>query len=57
MKKKTAILFASSEVYAYAMFVAITSLLEHSPRLAEQADIFIYAYRWSDKTKKIFTGN
>ena len=57
MKKKTAILFASSNVYAYALFVSIKSLLANSPVLANQADIFVYAYRWSEKTKQIFTQN
>ncbi len=52
--KNTAILFASSDVFAYALFVSIKSLFENSPKLAQESDIFIYAYRWPKHTKEIF---
>ena len=54
MPKDTAILFASSDVYAYALFVSMKSLFANAPQLAAEADIFVYAWRWSEKTKAIF---
>lgn len=56
-KKETAVLFSSSDTYAFALYVSIRSFLAHSPRLAQAADIFIYAYRWSEETKKLFTAH
>lgn len=52
---KTALLFASSSTFAFALFVSIKSLLAHTPKLVSQADIFVYAYRWPQEIKKLFT--
>ncbi|MBO5911298.1 MAG: hypothetical protein J6Q05_03800 [Elusimicrobiaceae bacterium] len=54
MKKDTAVLFASSDVYAFALFVSIKTFLAHSPALAARADIYIYAYRWPQAIKDVF---
>lgn len=56
-QKETAVLFGSSATYTFALFVSVQSFLKHSPRLAEASDIFIYAYRWPEETKKLFTAH
>lgn len=52
--KNTAVMFASSDTFTFALFVSVASFLKHSPQLAAQSDIYIYAYQWSQKTKGIF---
>ena len=54
-KKRTALLFASSPTFAFALWVSIKSLLEKSPKLAAESDIFVYAYHWPESTKQLFT--
>ena len=55
MPKNTACLFACSEAFAFALYVTLKTFFAHSAQLADQADIFVYAYRWSDRTKKIIS--
>lgn len=55
--KETAVLFSSSSTYTFALFISIKSFLTHSPELANNSDIFIYAYRWPEDIKKLFTSH
>lgn len=55
MKKKTAVLFSSSPAYAFALFVGVSTFFKNSPRLAAQADVYIFHYHWDEKTKNIFS--
>ena len=50
--KKTAIVFALNDVYAFSLYVSICSLKKHSPKLVQQSDILIYVCDMSDSSKK-----
>jgi len=53
--KSTAILCTASNMYTFALFTSLKTFLAHSPKLAEQADIYVYNYKWPEHIKKIFT--
>ena len=53
-KKSTALLFASSPTFTFALWVSIKSLFEKSPRLVEMSDVFVYAYNWPEEVKQFF---
>lgn len=55
MSKDTACLFACSEAFAFALYVTLKTFFVHSSQLVSQADIFVYAYHWSDKTKEVIS--
>lgn len=52
--KPIAVMCASSRFYAFALYVSLWSFLKNSPRLADAADIYIYAYAWDEPLKQIF---
>lgn len=54
MPKDTAILFSSSNAYAFALFTSIKTFLANSPQLAARSDLYVYTYRWDVKTKDLF---
>lgn len=51
--KKTVVISASSNDYAFALFVTLKSLFKHSPKLMEQAELIIYGYQYTQKTKDL----
>ena len=55
MTKQTACVFACSEAFAFALYVTLKTFFAHSPQLATESDVFIYAYRWSKHTKDIIS--
>lgn len=57
MKKNTALFFTASNMYTFALFTSIKTLLAHSPRLVGQSDIYVYNYNWPQKIKDIFTAH
>lgn len=50
--KSTAVICGSSSSFAFAMYVSLWSFLKNSPKLAAQADIYVYAYQWSEEIKQ-----
>ena len=50
--KKTAIVFAVNDLYAFCLYVSICSLIKNSPELVRQSDIIIYLYDVSEANKK-----
>lgn len=50
--KKTAIVFATNDVYAFCLYVSICSLIKNSPELVKQSDIILYLYDVADANKK-----
>lgn len=54
MAKKTAILCTASNMYTFALFTSLATFLKHSPKLAAQADIYVYNYKWPEPIKEIF---
>ena len=54
MSKQTAILCTVSNMYTFALFTSLKTFLAHSPKLAEQADIYVYNYKWPENIKQIF---
>lgn len=50
--KKTAIVFATNNVYAFCLYVSICSLIKNSPELVKQSDIILYLYNVADANKK-----
>lgn len=50
--KKTAIVFAINDAYAFCLYVSICSLIKNSPLLVNQSNIFIYTHKVSDRNKK-----
>ena len=55
MKKNTALLFTASNMYTFALFTSIKTLLAHSSQLVSQSNIYVYGYNWPQKVKNIFT--
>ncbi len=53
-RRKSCILAACSDMYACCLFVSLKSLLEHSPILASQTDIWVAGIHISQKHKAIF---
>lgn len=53
-KKKTAILFNSSNMYAFALYNALTSLKKNSPQLAQEAEIIIHSWHIPEHEKNLF---
>ncbi len=53
--KNTALFFTASNLYTFALFTSIKTLLAHSPQLVSQSDIYVYNYRWPQAIKDIFT--
>ena len=53
--KKTAVLFACSNSFAFALYVTLRSFFAHSPELAKISDIYVFNYNWSPTTKKIIS--
>ncbi len=56
-RKHTALFFTASNMYTFALFTSIKTLLAHSPQLVSQADIYVYNYRWPQAIKDIFTSH
>ncbi|MBR4632883.1 MAG: hypothetical protein IKO48_06170 [Elusimicrobia bacterium] len=50
--KKTAIVFALNDTYAFCSYASICSLKKHSPKLVQQSDILIYVCDMTDTNKK-----
>ena len=50
--KKTAIVFALNDTYAFCLYASICSLKKHSPKLVQQSDILIYVCDMTDTNKK-----
>lgn len=48
------VLAACDDKYAFCLFVAIQTLFKNSPKLTQQADIWIAGFNFSHKTKEIF---
>ena len=53
--RRTAIVLTCSRVFAFCTYVSVASLLRHSPRLAEESDIFVFIWQGDDKLRQIFT--
>ena len=55
--KKTAVLCAASNQYAFALFTTLKTLVANSPQLVAQSDIYVYSYNWPEHIRAIFTSH
>ncbi|GEM_PF-6745631 len=51
--KNTLCLFACSNDFAFALYVTLQTFFKNSPALAAASDVRVYAYHWSELTKKL----
>lgn len=51
--KKTAVICASSPTYAFALYVSLRTFFKNSPKLAQEADVYVYAWNWGDDLKRL----
>lgn len=53
--KETAVICASSPTYAFALYVSLSTFFKNSPRLAQAADVYVYAWNWGEDLKRLIT--
>lgn len=53
--KKTAVLFACSNAFAFALYVTLRTFFSRSAELANMSDIYVFNYKWTDTTKKLIS--
>lgn len=53
--KKTAVCCASSPAYVFALYVSLCTFFKKSPRLANEADVYVYAWNWDANLKRLIS--
>lgn len=53
--KKTAVICASSPTYVFALYVSLSTFFKNSPKLAQEADVYVYAWNWNDDLKRLIS--
>lgn len=51
--KKTAVICASSPMYVFALYVSLSTFFKNSSKLAQEADVYVYAWNWGDDLKRL----
>lgn len=55
--KKTAVICASSSTYAFALYVSLSTFFKNSPQLAQESDVYVYAWNWEDDLKSLISSS